>query len=680
MTPCAKIFTARQCALLAKIGIFSVEQLLLYVPIRHEDRRTLSTISEGILQQRAVLVKASVLRHENFLVRLRGKMTRVPKVVITDGSAVASLVCWGQAGVAKSLPLGQHFYFFAKFNFQHNTIQSSSFEYVPLDQAGKNPLMNRIVPIYKLTEGLYQKELHRMIYKAFSSVELPDILPKAFILGRRLMGRKESLKSLHYPQDFEILEKARQYAAYEELLSLRLSLESKRREEEKILKPHSYPQNGIIQKFESILPFTLTKAQKRVLSEIQKDLQRPHPMHRLIQGDVGSGKTMAALGAMLIAAASGNQAAFLAPTEVLAFQHYKKIRPLAEELGFSCALLTGSIRQRTEILSGLGDGSLPLIIGTHALFQKEVEYKNLTLVVVDEQHKFGVGQRSAMMDKGKHPDLLLMTATPIPRTMTLALYGDLGVSLIDELPPGRSPIRTQIYTEADIPALLELLDREISKGRQAFVVCPLIDENEGLNALSVEEVLEFYRTHTSHKCAVIHGRMGQEEKDKLMGRFSEGKFDILIATTVIEVGIDIPNAAVMVIENAERFGLSQLHQLRGRVGRGGYQSYCLAVNRGLQGEGESPIAGERLKIFSETQDGFILAEADLKLRGGGEMLGTRQTGDGFFTFANLITDSKILEAAISDANKILDADADLSLPVHRGLKSLITQSDTRYLS
>ncbi|MGL5722403.1 MAG: ATP-dependent DNA helicase RecG [Brevinema sp.] len=678
--PPQPVFTARQASLLARMGIFTPEQLLLYTPVRYDDRRHVETISDSIIHQRPVLIEAEVVRHETFIIRFRGRLTRMPKIVITDGSATAVLVGWGQMGLAKSFPVGERFFIFAKFDFKFNTIQSSTFEYVSVEKQGSNPLLNRIVPIYRLTEGLSQKEIHKIIYKTFSKVELPEIIPPSLLKARGLMNRKDSLKALHYPQNVEVLEKARQYAAYEELLTLRLSLEAKRRSEEQVLKTHQYPSIDNLNSLYEILPFSLTNAQNRVLAEIHADLTKPHPMHRLVQGDVGSGKTIVAFGAMFLAAKGGHQAAFLAPTEVLAFQHYKKIKPMADALGIPCVLLTGSIKQRSEILEGLKSGSVPIVIGTHALFQKDIHYHDLGLVVIDEQHKFGVGQRSALMEKGQAPDLLLMTATPIPRTMTLALYGDLSVSLIDELPPGRKEIETRIFTQADYSDLWTLLGDEISKGRQAFVVCPLINESDTLMALSVEEVASLYKENTPHRYGIIHGKMTQDEKDAVMARFAKGSFDILIATTIIEVGIDIPNATLMIIESAERFGLSQLHQLRGRVGRGGHQSYCLAVNR-VHPENENALqASERLEIFAHTNDGFALAEADLKMRGGGELLGVRQTGDGFFRFANLLKDEKILGAASGDAARILDSDPELILPVHQGLKNTISSTDTRYLS
>ncbi|MGL5253853.1 MAG: ATP-dependent DNA helicase RecG [Brevinema sp.] len=678
--PPQSVFTARQAGLLARMGIITPEQLLLYTPIRYDDRRHVETISDGILYQRPVLIEADVVRHETFIIRFRGKLTRMPKIVISDGSATAALVGWGQIGLAKSLPVGERFFIFAKFDFKFNTIQSSSFEFVSVEKKGQNPLLNRIVPIYRLTEGLSQKEIHKIIYKTFSQIELPEILPPALLKGRGLMNRKESLKALHYPQNLEVLEKARQYAAYEELLTLRLSLEKKRRSEEQVLKTHQYPSIECLSRLYEILPFSLTGAQNRVLSEIHQDIVKPHPMHRLVQGDVGSGKTIVAFGAMFLAAQGGHQAAFLAPTEVLAFQHYKKIKPMADALGIPCALLTGSIKQRGDILSGLKSGEIPLVIGTHALFQKDIHYNDLGMVIIDEQHKFGVGQRSALMEKGQAPDLLLMTATPIPRTMTLALYGDLSVSLIDELPPGRKDIKTRVFTDADYSDLWKILAEEISKGRQAFVVCPLINESDSLSALSVEEIAVLYKENTPHRYGIIHGKMTQDEKDAVMARFAKGGFDILIATTIIEVGIDIPNATLMIIESAERFGLSQLHQLRGRVGRGGHQSFCLAVNR-VHPEHENALqVSERLETFARTNDGFALAEADLKMRGGGDLLGVRQTGDGFFRFANLIKDEKILNAASRDAASILDVDPQLSLPVHQGLKNIISSTDTRYLS
>ena len=661
--PIAQHYTERQSYLLHKMGIENLEDLITYFPFRYEDRSEISTLTDLVFSQETAVIRATVTAQESFFWNKK----RQVKILITDHSASAELVTFNMRGIDKSMPVGQEFYIYGKFEFRFNKIQSSNFEFETIEKFGSpTSLLGKIVPVYRVTEGLRQKEFYKIIKKAFdlSLKHIKDPVPKYFRESRNLLDKTACLQQLHYPDTFSQLEKARVRGAYEEFLCTRIALELRRMQEIKVIKEHRYPNKDILAKFEQELPFKMTSAQERVIQEIFEDLNQEHAMHRLLQGDVGSGKTTVALAAMILAAANGHQAAFLAPTEVLSFQHYKKIKPLLEILQIPCALLTGSFstKDRQPILEGLKLGTLPIIIGTHALFQKEVIYNNLTLVIIDEQHKFGVEQRGMLIKKGENPDILAMTATPIPRTITLSLYGDLDISVIDELPAGRQEITTTHVKKSQYRAMLDKLHKEIHKGRQAFVVCPFIEENENMaDVKSAEQVYaEFVKLFPQYNISIIHGRMSQSEKDQIMKEFALNNSQILVATTVIEVGIDIPNATIMIIENAERFGLAQLHQLRGRVGRGKDKSFCFAVNHGYD-------ADLRLDIFCSTTDGFVIAEEDLKIRGPGEILGVKQTGVPVFKLADFAKDQKILQASVNDSQLIFEKDPKLELPIHLSL-------------
>ncbi|MGL4393801.1 MAG: ATP-dependent DNA helicase RecG [Brevinema sp.] len=665
--PLAQFYTERQTFLLSKLGLFTMEDLLSYFPFRYEDRSQISTIADAVLQEIPAVVKVTIQEHSSFFWNNK----RCTKVIIKDSSATAELVSFNIPQLGKQLPVGQEFYIYTKFDFRFNKIQSSNFEFEAVEKIGtKDSVLGKIFPVYRMTEGLRLKEFHKIIKKAFDlyKEEILDPIPSYFLEKRNLLKKNDTIYELHFPSDFTSLEKARVRGAYEEFLSTRIELELKRKQETKISKHQRYPNCEILTKLHQELPFKMTGAQNRVIEEIISDLNAEFAMHRLVQGDVGSGKTTVALAAMLLAASNGFQSAFLAPTELLAFQHYKKMAPIAEELGITCALLTGSTPQkdRKPLLSALADGRLSMIIGTHALFQNEVRYHDLSLVIIDEQHKFGVEQRSALINKGENPDILAMTATPIPRTITLSLYGDLDISVIDEMPAGRQEIETKQFRPQNYFEMLSKVREEISSGRQVFVVCPLIEESESLqNTKSVDQVFQEYKNHfPEYQIALVHGKMTQAEKDEIMQTFSENKTQILIATTVIEVGIDIPNATLMIIENGERFGLAQLHQLRGRVGRGQHKSYCFVVNYGYD-------ADYRLEVFCSTRDGFKIAEEDLKIRGPGELLGTRQTGTPIFRLADFHKDQKILQTAINDAQLITSKDPMLELTTHQNLKKFI---------
>ncbi|MGL4367445.1 MAG: ATP-dependent DNA helicase RecG [Brevinemataceae bacterium] len=667
--PLDGFLSERQIFLLSKLDIYTIEDLLCYFPFRYEDRSKISTLADAVLRQEPSVVRVVVVKHDIFFWNKK----RCIKVIIKDQSAAAELVGFNIKALDKMMPIGEEFFIYGKVEFRFNKIQISGFEIDPINKFGnENASVGKIYPIYRVTEGLKTKEFHKIILKAYQKYHtmISDPIPKYFLSGRQLVSKQDAVKELHFPDSMDAIEKARLRGAYEEFLITRIALEDKRSQETKLLKPHSYPNMEILTTLETILPFSMTNAQKRVIKEIVSDLSASYPMHRLVQGDVGSGKTTVALASMLFAASNNLQAAFLAPTEVLAFQHYNKIKHITEELGISCRLLTGSIsgKERALILTDLAEGRLSLIIGTHALFQEDVVYHNLSLCVIDEQHKFGVEQRGTMIKKGTNPDILVMTATPIPRTITMALYGDLNISIIDELPAGRQTIETAHVQKHNYPHMLSRLKTELDSGRQIFIVCPLIEESENLeNVESVEQIYkEFQIYFPNYRFNIIHGRISQQEKDLIMKQFSDKEFEILIATTVIEVGIDIPNATVMVIKNSERFGLAQLHQLRGRVGRGNHKSYCFAVNHGN-------IKDQRLEVFCSTSDGFKIAEEDLKIRGPGEILGLKQTGSPIFKLADFAKDQKILQTAVNDAQQIFSKDPDLQIPSHALLKQFITQ-------
>lgn len=665
--PISQHYTDRQTFLLSKMGIFSIEDLLCFFPFRYEDRRSISTLADAVLSQQTATIKATVSEHSSFFWNNK----KLSKIIVSDESARAELVSFSIPNLSKMMPIGQSFYIYGKFEFKYNTIQASNFEFEPLDKFGtKDSVIGKIFSVYRLTEGLRLKEFQKIMHKAFELYQdkIFDPLPNYFIEKRNLSSKLDTLLSLHFPTDLHEVEKSRVRGAYEEFLVTRIALELKRKLETQIDKPQKYNHTQIVDNLRNILPFNMTSAQEKVIEEIIIDLQKEFAMHRLVQGDVGSGKTTVALAAMLIAASNNLQTAFLAPTEVLAFQHYKKISQITDLLQIPCALLTGSITQkeRRPILEGLKTGTLPIIIGTHALFQREVEFNNLSLVIIDEQHKFGVEQRSSMINKSINPDILVMTATPIPRTITLSLYGDLDISIINEMPAGRQEIDTIEINKHNYQLMIEKIRKEIEMGRQGFIVCPLIEENENLQKVrSIDELLtEYSNIFPEYNILLIHGKMSQQEKDDIMKKFADNEAQLLIATTVIEVGIDIPNATIMIIENAERFGLAQLHQLRGRVGRGQYKSYCFAVNYGYE-------ADLRLDIFCSTSDGFKIAEEDLKIRGPGELLGTKQTGTPIFKLANFTKDQKILQAAINDSQLIISKDPTLSYPIHHLLKQFI---------
>ncbi len=534
----------------------------------------------------------------------------------------------------------------------------------------------RLVPVYALTEGLSLRHLRSIIHSAISTFGsgIEDLLPSQMRQSFDLIDLSEAFANIHFPADPDAQEKARRRLVFDELFAIQLQMAHRRYQyeqtEDALSIQYTAQPDGLVEQLRASLPFKLTGAQERIFQEIARDLASSKPMHRLVQGDVGSGKTVVALLALLVAIENGFQGAMMAPTEILAEQHYRQFQRLLTPLGLKCAIVLGKhgVKERRAVRQEILSGQAHVAVGTHALLEDDVEFKNLGMIVIDEQHRFGVKQRARLKAKSVSPELLTMTATPIPRTLAMTMHGDLDVSEIDELPPGRKPIQTFLLKPAQKAKMLAAIHEEISKGRQAYIVFPLIDESETLAAKAATAEFEKLRTgeFKDLKLGLMHGKLKAQEKDEVMEAFRSGEYHILVSTTVIEVGVDVPNASIMVIENADRFGLAQLHQLRGRVGRGADQSYCYLVS-----EQKSQATRDRLEILTITNDGFVVAEKDLEIRGPGEFLGYRQSGLPDLVLADLVKDAKILEEARNAAIAIMKEDP--KLDNYPSLKRLVEQ-------
>ncbi len=656
----------RRADLLKRLGIETIADALYYFPSRYEDRRSRCSIASlrcGTLQAvTGRVVSAEVIDTPRRRMKifellvddgtglLKGKWFNQPymKRIFSPGKTVIL------SGVAKGDP----------YSGSVLEMQNPEYELVDGEDDQDNIHTLRIVPVYRSTAGLGTRALRSMIYSIldFAAPLIDDFLPPG-ILGRQgLIPLADALRHVHFPPgDADIDELNRGVSVYhrrlafDELFLLQAGLAVMRRGRAREKGVAFAPGGGLLERLDEMLPFRLTRAQERVFSEIRADMQSPRPMNRLLQGDVGSGKTIVALKAMIYAVESGYQAALMAPTEILAEQHYMGIRLFAERLGLKCLLLTGGRRGRSAGEAVSGD--FHLIIGTHALIQDDVRFHRLGLVVIDEQHRFGVIQRATLRKKGLNPDVLVMTATPIPRTLSLTLYGDLDCSVIDELPPGRRKVITRLFRESEKGVLYGFIRSEVKKGRQAYIVYPLIEESGKTSLRSAVPGKEaFERIFPDLRVGLLHGRMKTDERDRVMESFKEGETDILVSTTVVEVGVDVPNASLMLIVHAERFGLSQLHQLRGRVGRGPHQSYCFLLAYGKLSE----EAWKRLDVMVRHNDGFRIAEEDFRLRGPGEFFGTRQSGMPDLKVADLLRDAGLLREARKESCEIIRRDPDLS--------------------
>lgn len=657
--------------ILFKLGLYSIGDLLHFFPRRYEDRSPIKMIRDMSLLEREC-VKGVVTSRG--LIRTRTGQT-ILKVVLSDGRDTLFALWFNQSYLQKVFLPKSHVILYGKAEKQGKHIQMVHPEYEVLatDAPTRSIHSGRIVPIYPLTEDLSQKGIRLLSFRAlevFSSL-LQDWMSTADRARLSLAERVWAFHQIHFPSSMPDQQKAYQRLVFDEFFLTQIVLEMKKAEfqkENKLLKHESGAEE--VRKFVESLGFELTAGQAQSVKDILEDMSSGRVMNRLVQGDVGSGKTVVAAAALVLSAANGFQSALMAPTEVLAQQHYLKISQLLEPLGIRVGYLAQNLlaSDKDDTLRSIADGSIQVVIGTHALIQQSVKFRRLGLAVIDEQHKFGVVQRAALKNKNADgPHFLLMTATPIPRTLTLTLYGDLDVSVIAELPKGRQPIRTYWVGENKREEIYKLLDRELSKGGQAYIICPLIDDKSPTDTKSVLEAHQQILGALAHRrVAVLHGRMKSDAKKKIMQEFKDKKVDILISTVVIEVGVDVPNANVMIIENAEKFGLAQLHQLRGRVGRGSTESYCVVFSDTMNEE-----SVERLEAFQSTQSGFEIAEKDLQIRGGGDMIGEKQHGLPELRIGDLIKDMKLLEKAKKEARRIVTSDPKLVLAKHRGVKQAL---------
>lgn len=650
--------------ILKKIGIETVGDLITYFPFRHEDRSHLKLFAQ-ITPGEEATVLAMVAEHQ--IIPTRGRKPLL-KILLEDGSGKATMVCFNQLYLKDSLPPGTSVVLHGKFERTFRDLQITNFTYEKLTGEEDDLIhTKRIVPIYQVTLKLNLRFLRTLIKKALDSYlsYLRETLSETILREYNLMLYQQAVYNIHFPSTREKGEDARRRLIFEEFFFWELAMALRRRQVKVIDKNRKYQlRKNLLTAFKEKLPFDFTSAQKRVIREIFNDLMSPKPMNRLLQGDVGSGKTVVALAAILLVVENGYQAAVMAPTEILAEQHYLTLRQMLEGLQVKVELATGKMRQKKkrEVYQRIVRGESQIIIGTHALIEQGVKFSNLALAVIDEQHKFGVMQRARLRKKGENLDILVMTATPIPRTLTLTVYGDLDVSIIDQLPPGRRKILTQRLSEEEA---YQMVIDGVRKGQQAYIVYPIINESDKLELRAAVKMAErlMATVFKDLRVGLLHGQMKSDEKEQVMMKFFNREFDILITTTIIEVGIDVANACLMVIEHSERFGLATLHQLRGRVGRGTEQSLCI-----LLGQTKTEEAKKRAQIMLETNDGFRIAEEDLRLRGGGEFFGTQQHGLPEFKIGNIVFDQRELELARQAAFHLISRDPVLTLPENGVIK------------
>lgn len=656
----------KKAQLFARLGIFTVYDLLYHLPRDMEDRTVIKNVCD-LMDGETVCVRVNLLQGiKSFR---GGGGIRICQTVFGDGSGMLKVTWFNSPYIAKALQRGEEYVIFGKVTFKTNYFEMIN--PVLEKDGGKGEKTGKILPVYPLTAGLSQNGIRDAIRTAFENLdEKPaEIIPKEIMQKYGFLPVWEALCKIHFPKSSEDFFDARTRLSFEEMLVMQTGI-LKAKDVRKAYKTYPVKNVACIKELAESLPFELTSAQKRVINEICSDLKKDVPMNRLVQGDVGSGKTMVAAAAVFAAVKSGFQAAMMAPTEILAKQHFNTFSKIFSAFGIKTVLLTGAqgAKEKRENLEMIKLGEADFVVGTHAIISENVEFKNLVLSITDEQHRFGVRQRAFLSEKGYNVHTLVMTATPIPRTLSLILYGDLDISVIDELPPGRKKIETIAAGEALRGRVYGFIRKNVSEGRQIYIVCPLVEESETLSAKSASEYAENLKKNVFPDLTVgiLHGRMKVKEKDEVMGKFSSGEINILVSTTVIEVGVDVPNANIMVIENAERFGLSQLHQLRGRIGRGEFKSYCI-----LFSDSKGEIAKERIKVMCETSDGFKIAEYDLKLRGPGEFFGVRQHGLPELKIANLSCDMELLKTARDAAVEITEKDPELKNNENKELKKLV---------
>ena len=645
-----KYITAKQLSNLKSLGINTIYDLIYYFPRAYDDRTNIKKIGELKFNEYVVL-KASVMSAVNLTVR-SGK--KIVKAMVSDGTGIMEILWFGMPYIKKSLKIGEEYLFIGQIK-KSAVFQLINPEY-KLFSGQQKVSENEILPIYSSNKNITQNSLRKLVEKFLVNFlnYFEENIPKGLIKEYKIMERKSAIKNIHYPVSMKEIEEAKRRFAIEELLILELGILKNRFIIENS-NSKNYEVEGKKEKvrdFLSQLTFNLTNAQKKVIKEIYDEISNGKIVNRLIQGDVGSGKTVVAMVMLIYMAENGYQGALMVPTEILANQHYLGIKERLEKIGLRVELLTSSIKgkKKNEILEGIVSGEIDIVIGTHSLIEDDVVFKKLGLIVIDEQHRFGVNQRNKLREKGFLGNLLVMSATPIPRSLALSIYGDLDLSIIDELPPGRTPIKTKwIANDEDLEKMYNFIYKKVNDGNQAYFVAPLIETSDKMALKSVDKVSEeIERKFSNKKIGIIHGKMKAKEKDEVMLKFKNKEYDILIATTVIEVGIDVPASTIMTIYNAERFGLSALHQLRGRVGRGSKQSYCFLISNSI-----TENSKQRLSIMEETEDGFRIAEEDLKLRNSGEIFGLRQSGFSDLKFIDIIYDVKTIKLVRDECIKYL---------------------------
>ncbi len=643
---------------LNKIGIYTIDDLLNYFPVRYEDRRKLTKIKD-IDEENKYLIRVKLRKISSK--RKPNRKMSVFTASACDDTGYVNLTFFNQDYLYEKLKFDEIYYIFGKYKRTDDICEIVNPDIEHQNETFKT---GKIMPVYRLTDSLTNNEITKLMIVCAEDnhKRISNVLPEQIIKEYNLLNKADAIKYMHFPPNGKLYNLAKRTIGFERLLIFQLGLLNiKNRlnnKEEGIIQDKT----GLAEKLLNNLPYKLTNAQLRVLNEINNDMKSNKPMNRLVQGDVGSGKTIIAIAAMLNAVESGYQASMMAPTEILAMQHYQTITEYLEnsDININVAFLAGSTtkKNKAEILDKVKSNEIDILIGTHALIEKNVEFNNIGLAITDEQHRFGVRQRAMLANKGassfgpgKNPDVLVMTATPIPRTLALMIYGDLDISIIDEMPPNRQEIITRVLSKNKKDKSYEFIIEEIKKGRQAYIVAPLIEESEKLELDSATEIYESLKNDyfIDFELALLHGKMSNTEKDEVMDRFYKGEINVLVSTTVIEVGVNVPNATVMLILNAERFGLAQLHQLRGRVGRGKHQSYCILVN-----ESRASNSRDRMKVLSDTNNGFIIAEEDLKIRGPGDFFGTRQHGIEAYNLEQLVGDVTLVQDVQQLTKKILN--------------------------
>jgi len=654
--------------LFEKMGIQTIGDLLLQFPRDYEDRRTISRLKDALTSKK-INVIATIIAHDY----IPTKKQPILKVYIKDQTDTACLVCFGRDYLKNALVPGKTFFISGNFTYKFGEKQSSNFELEAYDE--ESDRFAKILPVYPLTAGLSQTIMYKAVKNALTlyAEKISDELPQYIRKKYQFALKSKDLITVHFPEDENNLQNAIKHLKYEELFYLQLAM-ARRSLKRTVKRSERVPIKHVLaKKLLERLPFPLTGDQKKAIASINNDIFSPYPMARLLQGDVGCGKTLVAVITALSVIEADEQVVFMAPTELLARQHAKHIALLMEPPGLKVAFLSGTVtgEQRKLLLKALRKGEIDLIIGTHALFSMDVQYKNLGLIIIDEQHRFGVLQRKALVEKGINPDMLLMTATPIPRSLALTVFGDLKTTTIKTKPAGRKPIITHLTREGNEEKVYRRVRQELQAGRQAYFVYPLIEESEKIDLKAAESMYANLKQHIfkDFKVGLIHSKIHEEQKKAIMEQFAGGHIQILVATSVVEVGVDIANATCMVIEHAERFGLSQLHQLRGRVGRSKLQSYAFLIyNRQITEDGI-----KRLKIMMETDDGFRIAEEDLKIRGPGALLGVEQSGFLKLKIADLTHDMPILLSAREDVQKLLESDPGLLKPEHNVCRDVLNK-------